>query len=388
MKTLDALSQTPSPLPEECCFADTELLSALAKWVCWQKHEEIWMCFRSSPRRVLAGLLASFFPSLQPPLLTLTLSFWCEGVWDSPELRQRHTIGLAKKFVQVLLYQLPEESERTFWPTQYIWLTWKGPHPTPHTPRTQYLQYQKLPGSLEENSDFLKRVQYRWLSPFANVAGGGAMSGILRVGWERSFQPPGLSWGQWSSPQAWFGPRLSVGQPQAIALRLLMSALFAHSRSHWCWKWCCQNWGEPSAACSSFSPSSTLLPLLRPPSCGLSADPHCSLLFSPGWEHSHLFTPLAPGCCRGRLRVRLPEMPLVFIVLPGTWGSESERPGSGVFWPELLLGRRRGYCSSKGEWLFQSSLLWILKLPVLTFTGDIASDNWPLISSLPQHVHQ
>lgn len=38
------------------------------------------------------------------------------------------------------------------------------------------------------------------------------MSGILRVGWEQSFQPAGLSWGQWSSPQAWFGPQPQRGE--------------------------------------------------------------------------------------------------------------------------------------------------------------------------------
>lgn len=147
------------------------------------------------------------------------------------------------------------------------------------------------------------------------------MSGILRVGWEQSLQ--GLSWGQWSSPQAWFGPQQQRGeapcystapahlwslcpQPVSLMLKLMLPEL----------RWALQS-------------LLFLLPLLQPAASSAASflwplmDPHCSFLFSPGWEHNHLFTPLTPGCCRGRPRVRLPEMPLVFVVLPGTWGSES-----------------------------------------------------------------
>ena len=116
-------------------------------------------------------------------------------------------------------------------------------------------------------------------------------------------------------------------------------------------------WAIP-ATCSSFS--LLLLPcrcFCCLHSCDLSVDPHCSFLLSLGWEYSHLFTSLVSGSCRGRNRVvGLPEPHLVFIVLPGTWGRESERPRSGVFCPEFVLRRRRGCCSSKGEWLFQSYL--------------------------------
>ena len=127
MKTLDVLSQTPSPLPEECCFADTELLSALAKWVCWQKHEEIWMCFRSLPRRVLAGLLASFFPSLKPPLLTVTLYFF--SIWGSMRFFSAPTkiyYWAGQKVLSGVSVLASRRIWMNFWPTQYMWPTWKG----------------------------------------------------------------------------------------------------------------------------------------------------------------------------------------------------------------------------------------------------------------------
>ena len=62
----------------------------------------------------LACLLPSFLLLSLPCSLSRFISFRYEGVWDSSALRQRYTIGLAKKFFQVFLYQLPEESEWTF----------------------------------------------------------------------------------------------------------------------------------------------------------------------------------------------------------------------------------------------------------------------------------
>lgn len=152
------------------------------------------------------------------------------------------------------------------------------------------------------------------------------------------------------------GLRSSVDRPHAIAVRLIVSVLFAHSRSQWCWSWCCQNWGEPSSRLLFLlPPPSALLPLLWPsflwPLRGTS------LLLS-AFSRLRIQSPIHSSRTRTLQRKTqslITRNTFSFRGLAWDLGGESKRPGSGVSWPELLLGRRRGYCSSKErEWLFRS----------------------------------
>lgn len=110
----------------------------------------------------LAGLLASFSPSFQPPLLTLILMLF-----------------FFLRSVSIRVFKIPTK-------IYYIWLIWKGHnygwqksgllHPnTEHPPSLpQDLRSLKLPGLLwGKLSDSLKkRMQHQWLLPFISVASG------------------------------------------------------------------------------------------------------------------------------------------------------------------------------------------------------------------------
>lgn len=148
------------------------------------------------------------------------------------------------------------------------------------------------------------------------------MSGILEGG--LGTKPAGLSWGQWSSPQAWFGPQQQRGEaPCYSTVPAHLCLLFAHSRSHWCWK--------SDAARTEVSPPAPAFPS-PPPACCLfcgiipvASHGSSLLLSSPGWRTQSPIHPLAPGCCRGRPRSPITRNAFSFsLSCLGDLGSESE----------------------------------------------------------------
>lgn len=91
------------------------------------------------------------------------------------------------------------------------------------------------------------------------------MSGILRVGWEPSFRPTGLSWDQWSSLKPGLGPASVWGGPrlQPCACSPLLSLPTAGLTD-----------AENDAARTEVSPPPPALPSPPPPPCCLC----CGLL--------------------------------------------------------------------------------------------------------------